>query len=145
MSSNVKHLDYSLDFKGNNAKCLVIDPLTHSEVLLLSGDELFAGRLVYVTDLYVYMYFDGMSWVKLMTSVISVREVFTVDTTIVNNNFIDLLNEPLTNEIIFVYLNGILMSEGSGEDYVINLNRISFSCEIQINDKIIAIYKIITT
>jgi len=70
-------------------------------------------------------------------------ETFTITSTIIANLYIDLSETPSSDNHNSVNLNGSILFEGSGEDYEISSNRVSFdsSVNLTLGDKVQIKYK----
>jgi len=77
------------------------------------------------------------------TNGIVVTDKYIVNSTIITNTYIDLSQTPKTNEHLNVIYNGIILDDGTGNDYSISGTRITFDATftLTINDKIIVKYK----
>ena len=68
-------------------------------------------------------------------------ERFTISSTDVTNGYIDLSNNIITSEHLFVILNGIILDEDSSADFTAKNNRLTFSTGVLIvNDKLVVKY-----
>lgn len=68
---------------------------------------------------------------------------FTVDAAIVSNGYVDLSQAPHSGDHLFLVINGSLLNEGAGNDYVLSGQRITFSplFGIATGDFVMALYK----
>ena len=69
-----------------------------------------------------------------------ITERFLLTQQDVSNRYITLSNMPYDIEEVFVYLNGLLMDHLEDGDIIIEANRITFNCPINLNDKVIVKY-----
>ena len=70
-----------------------------------------------------------------------ITDVFIADATTVTNGYVDTSQAPVTTEHIFVFLDGILMEEGAGNDYTISGQRVTFIDPLYLDAKISVVYK----
>jgi len=77
-----------------------------------------------------------------VTTPTKISDSFDVDATIISNNYIDLSQNIDTSMHEFVFLNGVLLEEGSSNDYTYSGNRITFTSNVNLtlSDRIVVKY-----
>ena len=83
----------------------------------------------------------GTKGITVGTSLTPYTEVFIVDSTIISDGYIDLLNTPSTYDHLFIMYNGLILEEGVTEDFTVLVNRIIFNFTLDIDNKITVKYK----
>ena len=79
------------------------------------------------------------------TSHRSVKETFIVSPQIQNDSQITIGDIPLVNsEHVIVFYDGVMLEEGSGNDYTINGRDINFEFALSLSLKIVVLYKTIS-
>jgi len=85
------------------------------------------SRVCYSNEAGALLLYDGSIWKNIggEPPVLNTNiETFIIDSTIISNSYIDLLETPRT--MFTVNWNGSILFEGVGEDYTVNNNRVTF-------------------
>jgi len=151
----IDNLGISIELNGvrlskvNDVKWISETEFQLLNITLNCDDELIIKSSNYVLDstqdLATKEYVNNQIGLSIIPNTISKTDSFVIDNTIINDGFIRLNKTPISIEQLIVNLNGIILFEGSNEDYVIEGNRIVFTFLQQqlltINDKVQVKYK----